>query len=61
MFLTKVDFPVPENPLIIIPFKGPSPFYKYCSRSLIEDMMANFAVWSSLDKNDVLIEFYTTF
>ena len=44
MFLTKVDFPVPENPLIIIPFKGPSPFYKYCSRSLIEDMMANFAV-----------------
>lgn len=61
MFLTKVDLPVPENPLIMIPFKGPSPFYKYCSRSLIDEIMASFASWSSFDKKDVLIELYTTF
>ena len=46
IFLTKVVLPVPENPDIMMPFKGPSPFYKYYCLSFIEDTIAIFAVWS---------------
>jgi len=40
-FLTRVDLPVPENPDIMIAFKGPRPFCIYSNLFFREDMTAN--------------------
>jgi hypothetical protein len=40
-FLMRVDLPVPENPEIMIAFKGPRPFCIYSILFLRDDMTAN--------------------